>query len=446
MITWESYNGDGARFGIMGRRYDAAGTPLTGEYQINVYTTDHQRSSSVAAYGNGASLTSWFSTDQLGPLNNDTFARQFDAAGSPGPEFLLNPFTPGNQFQARLDSDEVGNIVATWDSVGQDGSLDGVYARRFGGLVPFDLNVDSAGPSSNGNRVFEAGETVYVQPWWRNVNGATLAFDGFGSGFTGPFGPAYTFIDNTANYGPVPNGAAGPACFGGAAGCFAMSISAGTRPAAHWDAQFREDITPPSLGMSKVWVLHIGDTFSDMPRSNPFYRFVETVLHLGVIPGCTSSTYCPFGAVTRAQMAEFVLRSKDPNFVPPACVAGGEMFADVPAASLSCRWVEELARRGVVAGCGGGNYCPTLGVSREQLAVFLLVTLEGLGYTPPACGTPVFNDVPASSPFCRFVEELSRRGVVAGCGGGAYCPALGVARDQMSVFLTVTFSLALYGP
>ena len=118
----------------------------------------------------------------------------------------------------------------------------------------------------------------------------------------------------------------------------------------------------------------------------------------------------------------------------------------MPASSPYCRWIEELARRNVVTGCGGGNYCPTLAVSREALAVYLLKTLEGAAYVPVACGAPVFTDVPASSPFCRWVEELARRNVVTGCGQGAYCPTLAVARDQMTVFLSVTFGLALYGP
>jgi hypothetical protein len=58
---------------------------------------------------------------------------------------------------------------------------------------------------------------------------------------------------------------------------------------------------------------------------------------------------------------------------------------------------------------------------------------------------PVFTDVPASSPFCPWVEELARRGVVSGCGGGNYCPSQAVTRQQMGVFLTVTFGLNLYG-
>ena len=56
----------------------------------------------------------------------------------------------------------------------------------------------------------------------------------------------------------------------------------------------------------------------------------------------------------------------------------------------------------------------------------------------------MFGDVPETSPFCRWIEELARRGVVAGCGGGNYCPTAAVTREQMAVFLTGTFKLALY--
>jgi hypothetical protein len=57
----------------------------------------------------------------------------------------------------------------------------------------------------------------------------------------------------------------------------------------------------------------------------------------------------------------------------------------------------------------------------------------------------MFNDVPFDNPFCRWIEELARRQVVGGCGGGAYCPTNPVTREQMGVFLAGTFSLTLYG-
>jgi S-layer family protein len=141
-------------------------------------------------------------------------------------------------------------------------------------------------------------------------------------------------------------------------------------------------------------------------------------------------------------VAVFVLQAEGSD-VFPMCLGA---FLDVPVSSPFCPWIEELSRRGVVTGCGGGNYCPTAAVSRQEMAVIVLWTKEP-GIVPPACGaSTMFSDVPASSPFCRWIEELARRGVVSGCGGGVYCPIAPVTREQMGVFLSITFGLLLYGP
>ena len=183
-----------------------------------------------------------------------------------------------------------------------------------------------------------------------------------------------------------------------------------------------ESITPDTQGQHKLWGLHVGRSFTDVPPTSPFYRFIETLLHHSVTGGCTATTYCPSANSSREQMAVFVLVAKEgAGYVPPPCGATPQ-FPDVPPSSPFCRWVEELARRGVVGGCGGGNYCPGTAVVRDQMAVFVLRTVEPT-LNPPACGaTPMFPDVPPSSPFCRWVEELARRGIVTGCGGGNYCP------------------------
>ena len=215
------------------------------------------------------------------------------------------------------------------------------------------------------------------------------------------------------------------------------------RSPGHEDAAFDEDITPVEQGQRKRWLLHVGGSFTDVPASSPFYRFVETLLHDGVTAGCTGTAYCPASATTREQMAVFVLEAKEgAGYTPTACTT--PVFGDVPASSPFCRFVEELSRRGVVGGCGNGNYCPLDAVTREQMSVFTLRTLDP-ALDPPACTTPVFSDVPASSPFCRWIEELARRGVVAGCGGGRYCPQQPVTREQMGVFIAVAFALTLYG-
>ena len=59
------------------------------------------------------------------------------------------------------------------------------------------------------------------------------------------------------------------------------------------------------------------------------------------------------------------------------------------------------------------------------------------------------DDAVAGRPFdtrlLGELEGLASRGVVTGCGGGNYCPTATVTREQMSVFLAVTFGLVLYG-
>jgi hypothetical protein len=212
----------------------------------------------------------------------------------------------------------------------------------------------------------------------------------------------------------------------------------------HWDASAVESIVPDAQGQQKHWVLHVGASFTDVPAANPFYRFIETLLHHGVTGGCSATQYCPATSTTRDQMSVFVLVAKEgTGYVPPACTT--PVFDDVSAGNPFCRWIEELARRAVVSGCGGGNYCPTSAVTREQMAVFVLRTLDP-ALAPPACTTPIYSDVPATSAFCPWIEELTRRAVVSGCGGGNYCPTGAVTREQMGVFISVTFGLTLYGP
>src|SRR6266700_3353804 len=78
---------------------------------------------------------------------------------------------------------------------------------------------------------------------------------------------------------------------------------------------------------------------------------------------------------TREEMTLALAKALDIS-QPPACVPGQEMFHDVPVSSPFCPFIEELARRGITGGCGGGNYCPSALVTRQQMAVFLVETLD----------------------------------------------------------------------
>jgi hypothetical protein len=439
VVVWMSDPQDGDTWGVFAQRLDATGAPRGSEFQVNTYTTSAEYSPTVASDAAGNFVVSWSSYDQDGS-SVGVFAQRYDASGAPrGSEFRINTYTTSIQWRSVVASDAAGNFVVAWESWLQDWSGVGVFAQRFGGLQPTALAVDTVA-----NGVLEAGEAVEVKPSWKNVNGATQTFDGVGSSFGGPAaaGVSYQLTDAAAVYGTVANGTTAQCT-----DCYQVQVtSAGTRPASHWDATLLEGITPDDLGQTKPWTLHVGESFTDVPKTSGYYRFVETLLHKSVTGGCTASTYCPTSTSSRQQMSIFALVAKEGSlYTPPACGAT-PMFADVPVTSPYCKWVEELARRGVVGGCGGGNFCPTGAVTRAQMPIFVLKTLDP-SFNPPACGaTPMFGDVPASSPYCRWIEELARRGVVSGCGGGNYCPSSPVNRAQMAVFISATFGLTLYGP
>ncbi len=304
-----------------------------------------------------------------------------------------------------------------------------------GPLAPQTLAVDASG-----NGVFEVGETVVVAPSWKN-NGATpIAVTGVASNFTGPGGPTYTITDATADYGTIAGGATADCTTSG--NCYGMSVSAASRPVDHWDATFDEvlsDTTP------KGWTLHIGESFTDVPTSDIFYRFIETVLHNGVTAGCGTGIYCPTNPVTRAQMAVFILKAKHgESYLPPSCSG---VFADVACpGAFAVDWIERLSVEGITGGCGGGNYCPNNPVTRAQMAVFLLKGEHGASHVPPPC-TGVFSDVACPGGFAvDWIEELFAEGITGGCGGTSYCPNSSVTRGQMAVFLSKTFKLLLYKP
>lgn len=176
-----------------------------------------------------------------------------------------------------------------------------------------------------------------------------------------------------------------------------------------------------------------------MPAGYWARQWIETLFRNGVTAGCGTSfaLFCPDAPVTREQMAVFLLRAKEgAGYAPPACVA--PTFADVPCRNPFAPWVEELVRRGITVGCAPALYCPTAPATREQMATFLLATLENV--VLQGC-TGHFDDVRCSSPFALWIEELARRGITSGCTLTEYCPTDPLRRAEMAVFLVRTFNI-----
>jgi hypothetical protein len=110
-------------------------------------------------------------------------------------------------------------------------------------------------------------------------------------------------------------------------------------------------------------------------------------------------------------------------------------FTDVPATDPFCGFIERLAADGITGGCTATQFCPNDPVTRGQMAVFIE---SALGRAAGACAGNVFIDVnpgTVGAAFCGFIERLAADGITGGCGGGNFCPNSPVTRGEMAVFL-----------
>lgn len=456
LVVWSSAGQDGSSTAAVGRRFDANGDPIAAEFLVNAATAGAQSRPQVAIDPSGQFVVTWESFGHDDPSTPDeagVFAQRFSASGRRlEAEFLVNAHTTGNQRAPAVAIDGRGQFFIVWESYGQDGPGSGysVFARRAGFPegAPIAVDTRTSNGASDVNGVLETGERVTVDPAWKNRGPTALSLTGGAPSFTGLPGPAYTIHDGTTDYGSIAVGDTNR-CFETTGDCLEVEL-VGARPATHWDAALDEAL---SEGVTKTWLLHIGGSFGDVPTTNLFYAFIENLLHNGVTAGGACGGYCPTDGVKRQQMAVFLLKSRfGPTFTPPP--ATGAIFADVPITNPFAAWIEALYLLGITGGCvvppppALPSFCPDAIVNRQQMAVFLLKTLEGSAYTPPACTIPVFQDVPCGSPFAAWIEELYARQVTGGCVANPlqYCPTNPTNRQQMAAFLVKTFGLLLYGP
>jgi hypothetical protein len=131
VVVWHDVGEDGDSFGVVGRRFDAAGGALGGEFRVNTYTTHGQGVPSVAADPSGRFVVAWTSVGPDGSLAGIA-ARRYDAAGSPqGDEFQVNTYTAGLQSEPSVALDADGDFVVVWHGPMQDGSSYAVRGQRY---------------------------------------------------------------------------------------------------------------------------------------------------------------------------------------------------------------------------------------------------------------------------------------------------------------------------
>ena len=198
--------------------------------------------------------------------------------------------------------------------------------------------------------------------------------------------------------------------------------------------------TIPTSGTGPHGMTTSGALFADVPLNYWARTWIERLYYASVTGGCSTNplNYCPDNGVTRAEMAVFIERGlHGSTFTPPVVPL---TFGDT-SGTFAQYWIEALAADGVTGGCGNGNYCPNLTVTRAQMAVFLLRAKHGSAYAPPTATGTMFTDVAADYWAASWIEQLATEGITSGCGNGNYCPDTPVTRAQMAVFLVNVFNI-----
>jgi hypothetical protein len=112
---------------LFGQRYASSGVPLGAQFQVNTYTTWYQQAPDVAADSSGNFVVVWHRSY----FGGEVVGQRYASSGAPlGTEFEVSQ-DPGYHFNPSVATDPACEFIVVWQSLGQDGSGDGVFGQRY---------------------------------------------------------------------------------------------------------------------------------------------------------------------------------------------------------------------------------------------------------------------------------------------------------------------------
>lgn len=159
----------------------------------------------------------------------------------------------------------------------------------------------------------------------------------------------------------------------------------------------------------EVMVGHPAGAFSDT-YGHRYANHLAQAKAMGIATGYADGTDRPSRGVTRAELAAMLVQALGLALVNPATPS----YRDVPRTSWAYRAIETARVHGIIAGSASGLFQPTVGLTRAELAAFLVNAARWPVAAVPA--RPTFTDVPATYwaaakietayGWCHTVEQL----------------------------------------
>ena len=127
--VWRS-DADGSNPRIHIRLFDAEGAPLSAEVRVDPTSQFLAQDPAIAADGSGRYAVVW-TAFTASTSSFDVVLQRISSAGTLiGGPTSVNSFEPDSQSRPRVACGQAGQCTVAWQSFGQDGDLNGIYARR----------------------------------------------------------------------------------------------------------------------------------------------------------------------------------------------------------------------------------------------------------------------------------------------------------------------------
>jgi hypothetical protein len=143
-VAWQSYGQDGNQRGIYAGVFNATtGTSITSEFSVNNYTIGDQENPSICALSEDKIAIVWQSDGQDGDLDG-IYARVFNSATGVNitKEFRVNYITTNDQDNPSICTLSEDKIAIVWESYDQDGDVDGIYANIFNATTGMNMTAE----------------------------------------------------------------------------------------------------------------------------------------------------------------------------------------------------------------------------------------------------------------------------------------------------------------
>lgn len=173
-------------------------------------------------------------------------------------------------------------------------------------------------------------------------------------------------------------------------------------------------------------------SFTDVTEDKWYYDEVSEAHALGLVNGMGNGTFCPEGALTRAQMVRLLYNFE--GLEEPEDQAESP-FSDVPAGKWYTGEIIWAVENGYVNGIGDGTFRPNDPVTREQMCAIIARYLQSKGYFATD-EVEQFTDEEEMSSYATFsIYYCASLGIVKGMGNGAFAPKSGATRAQAATIL-----------